>query len=302
MTGVATAPAASIPRAANPTVASLTAAAAIAPLVWGSTYIVTTELLPPDRPMTASVLRAIPAGLILLAIAPGMPRPGWRLKTIALGILNIGAFFPLLFIAASRLPGGTAAVVGSLQPLIIGGLSTGLGWHRPPAKQMLWSSIAVVGVAMITLTGRISIDPFGLAAAIAGTTSMAGGLLLTRRWRLPPDVSPLNSTAWQLLIGGTLIIPLIGVYDVSAWPIDGAAILGYTWLTVVGAAVAYAVWLRGARSLPSTNMALLGLLSPLTAAALGWIILDQSMSALQSLGFVTALVGSIAGQLHGQSR
>ena len=47
--------------------------------MWGTTYLVTTELLPPDRPMTASVLRATPAGLLLLVIAPGIPGNGWRL-------------------------------------------------------------------------------------------------------------------------------------------------------------------------------------------------------------------------------
>ncbi len=39
---------------------------ALAPAIWGSTYIVTTELLPPDRPFTAAVLRALPAGILLV--------------------------------------------------------------------------------------------------------------------------------------------------------------------------------------------------------------------------------------------
>lgn len=42
-------------------------ATALAPLIWGSTYLVTTEFLPPDRPFTAALLRVLPAGLLLLA-------------------------------------------------------------------------------------------------------------------------------------------------------------------------------------------------------------------------------------------
>src|SRR3989338_2426928 len=38
---------------------------ALGPVIWGSTYIVTTELLPPDRPFTAALLRTLPAGLLL---------------------------------------------------------------------------------------------------------------------------------------------------------------------------------------------------------------------------------------------
>ena len=39
---------------------------ALGPVIWGSTYIVTTELLPPDRPFTAALLRTLPAGLLLV--------------------------------------------------------------------------------------------------------------------------------------------------------------------------------------------------------------------------------------------
>jgi probable blue pigment (indigoidine) exporter len=40
-------------------------------------------------------------------------------KLIVIGILNIGAFQALLFIAAYRLPGGLAAVIGAIQPLLV---------------------------------------------------------------------------------------------------------------------------------------------------------------------------------------
>ena len=42
--------------------------AAIAPVAWGSTYLVTAELLPPETPLWGAVLRALPAGLLLLAL------------------------------------------------------------------------------------------------------------------------------------------------------------------------------------------------------------------------------------------
>ena len=275
-------------------------AAAVAPVVWGTTYLVTTQFLPPGRPMTASVLRAVPAGLLLLALAPGIPPAGWRLKTYALAMLNIGAFFPLLFLAAYRLPGGLAAVVGSLQPLVIAALSLLLGWGRAAPKQVAWAVAAAVGVSVTTLTGAGGVDALGLTAAILGTVSMACGILLTRRWGVPPGTHPLTSTAWQLLLGGATIAPLVPFVDHGAWHLSVSSVLGYAWLSVVGGAVAYSLWFRGARSLPATNVALLGLLSPLTAAALGWVVLSQELSPLQCAGFALALAGSLAGQLKGQ--
>ena len=42
--------------------------AAVAPLAWGTTYLTTEALLPPDRPLFSAALRALPAGLLLLAL------------------------------------------------------------------------------------------------------------------------------------------------------------------------------------------------------------------------------------------
>lgn len=279
-----------------PSILGLTAAAALAPILWGTTYLVTTELLPPDRPMTASVLRAVPAGLLLLLIAPGVPAKGWRLKTATLGVLNIGLFFPMLFVAAYRLPGGIAAVVGSAQPLVIVAISAIFGWGRTRPVQVGWAALAVVGVSLTAVSGTIRLDAIGLAAAVVGAVSMAIGVALTKRWGVPPDTSPLNSTAWQLIVGGMVISPLIPIVDDGPWALEAEAVVGYAWLAVVGGALAYSLWFRGARTLPSANVTLLGVLSPLTAAVIGWIVLGQSMTGVQCVGFGIALVGSIAGQ------
>ncbi|MGH4016803.1 MAG: hypothetical protein ACRDSL_23295, partial [Pseudonocardiaceae bacterium] len=51
-----------------------TALAAVAPVSWGTTYLVTTEFLPPDIPLLSGAIRALPAGLVLLAITRTLPR------------------------------------------------------------------------------------------------------------------------------------------------------------------------------------------------------------------------------------
>ncbi|MER8149718.1 EamA family transporter, partial [Acinetobacter baumannii] len=50
---------------------------AIAPIVWGSTYIVTTEVLPPNSPLMASLVRALPAGILLVLFARTLPTGHW---------------------------------------------------------------------------------------------------------------------------------------------------------------------------------------------------------------------------------
>ena len=47
---------------------------AAAPAIWGSTYVVTTLMLPPGIPLTVAMLRALPAGLLLLLFVRQLPR------------------------------------------------------------------------------------------------------------------------------------------------------------------------------------------------------------------------------------
>ena len=64
-------------------------------------------------------MRALPAGLILVALGRVSPHGIWWWRAIVLGVLNIGAFFYFLFVAAYHLPGGVAALVMSVQPMIV---------------------------------------------------------------------------------------------------------------------------------------------------------------------------------------
>lgn len=278
---------------------ALTLVTAIAPVVWGTTYAVTTELLPPGRPMTAAVIRAGVAGLVLLAVAPGLPPIGWRVRVAVLGVLNVGAFFPLLFVSAYRLPGGLAAVVGSLQPLVVAAAVTMLGWGRPPRLQVLLAVAAAGGVTLMTVTSGSDVDLLGLVAAVAGTTSMAFGILLSSRWGRPPGVRPLTITAWQLVVGAVVVVPFVPLLDSGSMHVDVAALLGYGWLALVGGALAYGVWLEGARRLPPTSTSLLSMLSPLVAAALGWVVLGEELSPVQTAGLGLALGAAAAGQWVG---
>ncbi|MFP1464013.1 hypothetical protein ACLB1E_35315 [Escherichia coli] len=62
---------------------------AIAPAIWGSTYIVTTQYLPNFSPMTVAMLRALPAGLLLVMIVRQIPTGIWWMRIFILGALNI---------------------------------------------------------------------------------------------------------------------------------------------------------------------------------------------------------------------
>lgn len=262
---------------------------AIAPAVWGSTYIVTTEFLPPGYPMTIALLRALPAGLLLLLLVRQLPKGVWWGRVFILGALNFSFFWAMLFVSAYRLPGGVAATVGAVQPQIVLVLAYFLLNNPIRAFSVLGAFLGLIGVALLVLTPHAALDPIGIAAGLAGAVSMATGTVLSRRWQ--PPVSLLAFTAWQLTAGGLLLVPVAFLLEPPLPPLTTPNVLGLLWLGL-GAAVTYIFWFRGIARLDSSVVSSLSFLSPVTAVLLGWIFLQQTLSIPQVLG-IALIIGGI---------
>lgn len=263
---------------------------AVAPAIWGSTYFVTTEFLPGFSPMTVAMLRALPAGLLLLLIVRQLPSGIWWGRIFVLGALNISIFLSLLFVAAYRLPGGVAATVGAVQPLMVILLAHFLLATPIRLAAILAALAGAAGVALLVLSPSATLDQIGVAAGLAGAASMACGTVLTRKWQ--PPVSLLTFTAWQLTAGGLLLVPVALIAE-PVMPVPTATnLLGLVWLGLVSSALAYVLWFRGVARLDSAVVSSLGFLSPVTAMLLGWMLLNQTLSMVQIAG-VILVIGSI---------
>ena len=269
---------------------------ALAPMAWGTTYIVSTELLPADRPLLAGLLRALPAGIGLALITRTRPTGRWWVKAAVLGALNIGGFFALLFYAAFRLPGGVAGTLGAIQPLVAVGFAAVLLNERIKRVTLIASSLGVVGVALLVLRSDADLDSIGVLAGLAGAVSMAVGVVLTKRWGRP--VTLLAFTSWQLIAGGLVLLPLTIGLEGFPTTLTTTNLVGFIWLATVGTAIAYSLWFRGVQLLPVAQVSILGLLSPLVATLAGWIVLGQTLSIGQLTGAVVVLGAVWLGQTH----
>lgn len=267
---------------------------AIAPTIWGSTYLVTTEFLPHGYPLTVAMLRALPAGIILMLIVRQLPQGIWWLRSVILGALNFSFFWAMLFVSAYRLPGGVAATVGAIQPLIVVMLARLLIGTTIRPLAIAAGFVGMAGVGLLVLTPSAALDPVGIIAGLAGAVSMAFGTVLTRRWA--PPVSSLTFTTWQLTAGGLLLFPVALLLEPALPAPTLANVLGIAWLGLIGAAFTYLLWFRGLSKLEPAAVASLGFLSPLVATLLGWGVLGQNLSPVQVIGMVAVLVGVWMGQ------
>lgn len=270
------------------------ATTALAPIIWGSSYIVTTQLLPNVDPLTISLLRALPAGLLLMVIVREVPKGSWILKLLVLGALNFSIFWSLLFFAAHRLPGGVAAVLGALQPLVV--IIVSRGFIGTPIKMAsVWAALSgVLGVGLLVITSEVKLDMSGVLAGVLGAASMAIGTVLSRKWQ--PPVSTLTFTAWQLMAGGLVLLPFaLGVGN-TLGELTTGNIVGLTYLSLIGAAFTYVIWLRGISKLQPYSVSMLGFFSPISAAFLGWLFLQETLDKLQIIGIIIVLISVFAGQ------
>ncbi|WP_053846341.1 EamA family transporter [Streptomyces sp. NRRL B-24085] len=269
---------------------------ALAPAIWGSTYLVTTEWLPPERPMLATTVRALPSGLILLLISRTLPNVRWLWRSLVLGTLNIGAFNVLLFVAAYRLPGGIAAMIMAVQPVIVLILAALVLGDRPRAAHVMACALGAAGVVLLVFKGPAALDPAGVAAALGGAACMATGITFTKRWGRPEGVGLIPFTGWQLTAGGLVALPFTLSIEGLPTSLTGTNLFGFAYLTSLGAVISYALWFRGIEKLPALAVSFLALGSPIVATVLGITFEHERLAALQVVGTVLILLAVVLAQ------
>jgi probable blue pigment (indigoidine) exporter len=268
--------------------------AALAPMAWGTTYVVATEFLPHNHPLLVAALRSLPIGLLLIAWLKQLPQGIWWWRILLLGSLNIGIFQALLFIAAYRLPGGVAATAGAIQPLLVGVFSWMILREKPSKLSIVAAIAGLVGVGLLVLSPAARLDPIGIVAAIAGATTMSLGTVLVKRWKRP--VSLLVFTAWQLTVGGVVLLPIALAIEGPITQISTTNLFGFIYLGVVGTGIAYALWFRGIDKLKASAVSYLGLMSPVVATLIGFVFLNQSFTSIQLIGMMIVLISVLIGQ------
>ncbi|WP_244930368.1 EamA family transporter [Nocardioides sp. W7] len=270
------------------------ATTAIAPIAWGTGYYVTETFLPPDRPLFGAMVRALPFGLLLLAFRPRLPTGDWWWRAAVLGVLNVGAFFVLIFVAAYRLPGGLAATLTATSPIAIMLLAWLLVRERPHVASLAGAAVGAAGVALLVLRAGFTADPIGVAASLGAVAMSSLGYVLIKRWHVPVDL--LTLTGWQLVAGGLALLPVALIVEGAPPPIDARAVGGFLFIGLIATVLANVMWFRGLRELPAAAVSLVGLLNPVAGTIVGVALAGEAFGPTQAGGMFLVLLGVVAGQ------
>ncbi|MCP2324570.1 putative blue pigment (indigoidine) exporter [Hamadaea flava] len=267
---------------------------AIAPVAWGSNYFVTHQYLPADSPLYGAAIRALPAGLLLLLVRRTLPQGSWWWKSLVLGVLNVGAFFALIYVAAQLLPTSVAATIMATSPVVMMLIAWAAVAERPRIAQLTGAGVGIAGVGLMVLHGGAAVNAGGVLASVAAMTMSSLGYVLAKKWSADVDVFSL--TSWQLIAGGLALLPFAVAVEGAPPTVDAPAVLGFAYVTVVATAVAFAAWFTGLRHLSAGTVGLVGLLNPITGVLLGAAVAGESLGTPQILGIALVFLGILLGQ------
>ena len=266
----------------------------LAALCFGTTG--TAQALGPDgaSPLTVGAARvALGAALLLPAIRLASSTENVRLARAPLAAGGVGvAGYQLCFFAAVH---DTGVAVGTVVALGSAPAFAGLGaWlvdrTRPRSAWAVATGLAATGVALMALGGATAeVSVRGVVLALGAGASYAVFTLASKRL-LNDGAAVERVMAAVFTVGAVLLLPVLVLGDI-AWLARAEGLAMTLWLGAVPTALAYILFARGLRLLPAGEVATLTLAEPLTATALGAIVLGERPRALALGGIDLVLVG-----------
>ena len=274
----------------------------LAALCFGTTG--TAQALGPNAasPLTVGAIRvALGAALLLLAVRLIGSRSTIRLARWPLAVGGLGvAGYQLCFFAAVH---DTGVAVGTVVALGSAPAFAGLGgWiidaTRPGRAWVAATTLAALGVALMALSGSAAeVSAPGVVLALGAGASYAIFTLASKRL-LDAGAAVDRVMAGVFTLGALMLVPVLIVGDLD-WLAGTDGLAMALWLAAVPTAIAYILFAHGLRLLPASEVATLTLAEPVTAAALGAIVLDERPGALAVAGIALVIAGLVVLALRG---
>ena len=255
--------------------------AAVTSLQFGAGYAVT--LFDELGPAGAAFLRLAIAAIVLLAIwrprLRGHPARDLRLAAafgITLGLMNL-----CIYEAMDRIPLGIAVTIEFWGPLAV----AIVGSRRP--LDVLWVALAATGIVLLADPGGGSLDPGGIAFAVAAGALWAGYIVLSA-WtgRVFPGGSGL---AIAMVFGALVTLPAGVGADLLAPEMLAAGAV----VALASSVIPYSLELEALRLLPARVFGVLMSLEPAVAAFAGLIVLDQALGGREWLAIALVVAASV---------
>lgn len=200
----------------------------------------------------------------------------------SLGIMNI-----LFYMSLGKLPQGIAVGLEFIGPL---GLALISIQNR---KDYVWVLLAILGIVLMVPWGETNSSNFDLfGAACALGAGLCWALYIYFGQRVVQQNIGMHALTIAISISALCLLP-IGLYNNASALIDtqywGKAIT----IAVLATAIPYALDLKALQHLNKTSYGTLSSLSPALAALVGFILLGEKITLLQTVALVCIMLASV---------
>ncbi len=267
-----------------------------AALLWGTTG--TAQAFAPDGfdPKVIGALRLLIGGIALLLLAIKRKELGnfsdWKLLPIFLAATFTASYQLCFFAAVAKTGVAVGTIIGIGSAPIAGGLLGLLFRGEKPGKRWLLATIlAIIGCTLLSFSGgTVAIDPLGVLLALGAGVSYAAYTLMIKG--LLEHHTPNAIMAVVVCLGALLLSPALINID-TEWLLQPRSIGVILHLGLATMALSYWLFARGLHSVQVATAVTLSLAEPMTAAALGILVLGEQLNAQAFFGISLIFAGLV---------
>ena len=254
-------------------------------------------------------IRSTGAGLILLTFALIKGRDQLRARRdelkdlILFGIIGVSAvtsfyFFAMkyLFVSVALIIEFTASIWIALYLRFV---------KKKHISPIMWLGIACAFSGLILVSqiwSSSSLNPIGVLVAFADALALSYYFLTADR--LSQTRSPLSLMTWGIGVAAifwAIILPWWNFpfeYLTESYSLEGN-LSGYNapgwalilWIIIIGTVIPYLLTVTGIRELSAGTSSVIGMIEPIFAGVIAWVLLNEALSTIQLIGCAVVLLG-----------
>ncbi|MBI1932075.1 MAG: DMT family transporter [Ignavibacteriales bacterium] len=282
-------------------------------LIWGSTWLAIKFGLESLTPLISAGLRFLLASIIIFTIVK-IKKIEFHLDSLSIKLYIFLAFFSfavpfwLVYWAEQFVPSGLTSVMFGMYPFSVFVFS----WFILKGESadfykfisVIFGFIGILIIFWDSLQVDIENYSLGLLAVLLSAILQGSTAVTIKKWGT--HLHPLSINAVPLFIAGISMVTLSFLLEkTSSWEFSFNAVLSIIYLSIVGTIAAFTIYYWLLKQINAVILALSSFITPIIAIILGWLVLNEKLSAQVLFGALFVLIGILFGnfkQLRNQLR
>jgi drug/metabolite transporter (DMT)-like permease len=266
-------------------------------VLWSAGFTFVSLGLEDSEPLTFLALRYVIVvallGPLFVVMRPPLPRTKdeWR-HLVVTGLILQALYFGLLYGSlALDMPAGTAALIVSLQPILVALLAPRFAGEHVDARRWLGLGMGLAGAAEVILArqGVEAASGGALLCTVAALIAITVGTLYENRFG--SDQHPVTANLVQYAVALAVVGPAAALFEELHVAWTSSLVLSLTYLVLANSLLSVTLLLTMLRRGEAARVSALFFLVPPLAALIAYVVLGEDLPAAAWPGMIVAAVG-----------